>query len=141
MAPKARCVAIQWSTILHTFFFPSLLVYISPAARLSKVGRVREVLEPDKVLLDAARGHEAVEDRDAARLVVCAAAPRATERLLADDRARALLVVVHVAGGVTQAVRRVYEGLAVRRETGYGVALDERRKQRIMRTYMEPVSA
>lgn len=122
-------------------FFPSLLVYICSAARSSKVRWVREVLEPDEVLLDAPRGHEAIEDRDAARLVVRAAAPRATERLLADDRARALLVVVHVAGGVTQAVRRVYEGLAVRRETGYGVALDERRKQRIMRTYMEPVSA
>ncbi len=81
--------------------------------RSREVRRVRKVLEPDEVLLDAPRGHEAVEDRDAARLVVRAAPSRTAERLLADNRARALLVVVHVAGRVAQAVRRVHERLAV----------------------------
>ena len=74
-------------------------------------------LEPDKVLLYAARRHEAVEDRDGARLVIRAAAPRPAERLLPDDGARALFVVVDVPGRIAQSVRRLHECVAVRGET------------------------
>ena len=81
-----------------------------------EVRRVEVVLEPDEVFLDAARGDKAVEDRDATSLVVCSACPRTTERLLADDRARALFVVVDVARRVPQPVRRLQEHLAVRGE-------------------------
>ena len=84
---------------------------------LHEVRGVEVVLEPDEVLLDAARGHEAVEDRDGARLVVRAAAPRTAERLLPDDGARALFVVVDVPGRVAQSVRRLHECVAVRGKT------------------------
>ena len=92
---------------------------------LRKIRRIEVVLKPDKVLLDAARGDEAVEDRDAARLVVRAARARTAERLLANDRARALFVVVDVARRVPQAVRRVQERLAVRREAACESRSDE----------------
>ena len=84
---------------------------------LHEVGRVQVVLEPYEVLLDAARRHEAVEDRDRARLVVGAARARTTERLLADNGARALLVVVDVARSVAQTVGRLEQRLALRGET------------------------
>ena len=84
---------------------------------LHEVGRVQVVLEPYEVLLDAARRHEAVEDRDGARLVVGAARARTSEWLLTDNGARALLVVVDVPGRVAQSVRRLHECVAVRGET------------------------
>ena len=75
------------------------------------------VLEPYEVLLDAARRHEPVEDRDRARLVVGAARARTSEWLLADNRARALLVVVDVTSRVAQTVSRLEQRLAFRGET------------------------
>ena len=107
----------------YSFLIYTLLVFrattfrslsiTSAAQPSSQVRRVLEVLEADEVVLHAARANKAVEDADATGLVVGAASTRAAERLLADDSACALLVVVHVAGGVAQLVARLDERLAV----------------------------
>ena len=95
---------------------------------LHEVGRVQVVLEPYEVLLDAARRHEAVEDRDGARLVVGAARARTSEWLLADDGTRALLVVVDVAGRVAQTVGRLEQRLALRGETALSICQFRKRR-------------
>lgn len=88
-----------------------------PRRLLSQVRRVEVVLEADEVLLDAPRRDEAVEDRHAPGLVVCAARARTTERLLPNNGTRALLVVVDVAGRVAQSVGSLEQSLAVLRES------------------------
>lgn len=113
--------------MLHGFLrsFCSLL-YIVPCrdfrlgacVGLLQVGRVQVVLEPDEVLLDTPCRYKAVEDGHAAGLVVCATGTRATEWLLSDNSTRALLVVVDVAGGVAQPVRRLQQSLAVGGKAG-----------------------
>ena len=120
---EARCITQGIS--IHEF---PLLFYIVPFllripyrtkfyyVDLLQVGRVGIVLEPDEVLLDAARRDEAVEDGHAAGLVVRAARACATERLLANDGTSALFIIVDVPGGVAQLVSRRKERLAVRRE-------------------------
>ena len=90
--------------------------------KLHQVRRVGEVLQADEIFLDRARGDEAVEDGDAARLVVRATRASAAEGLLADDSACALLVVVHVAGRVAQLVGRLQENLALTREARAGLS-------------------
>lgn len=80
---------------------------------LYQVGRILEILQPDKILLDAARADEAVEDADTARLVVRTTCPCSTEWLLPDYSARALLIVIHVSCCVSQPVRRGEECMAV----------------------------
>ena len=85
-------------------------------ACLLQVGRVDVVFNPDKVLLDAPRRDEAVEDGHAACLVVRTTRTRTAKWLLADDRASALFVVVDVAGCVSQLVRRLQKSLALRCE-------------------------
>ncbi len=95
-------------------FFPSCSLSPSQASESLEVRRVDIVLETDEVFLDAPGGDEAVEDRDASRLVVRPACARTTEWLLTDDSTSALLVVVDVARGVAQTVRRMQESLAVR---------------------------
>ena len=95
----------------------------------SQVGWVREVLERQEVLLDTPRADEAVEDRDRARLVVRARTPRATEWLLANNGARALVVEIDVTRCVAQTrcgrrkdvpvLREAASGLIIKRG-GYG---------------------
>lgn len=99
------------------------------------------VLEPDEVLFDGARGHEAVEDGNGTRLVVRAAATRTAERLLSDDGARALFVVVDIAGRVAESVGRLQERLAVCGETGWDILVSEHGQRCGDEAYMEPVSA
>ena len=102
---------------------------------LHEVGRVQVVLEPYEVLLDAARRHEAVEDRDRARLVVGATRARTSEWLLADNGARALLVVVDVAGRVAQTVGRLEQRLAFRGETVCEPLVSVRGKYKVCETH------
>jgi len=78
-----------------------------------QVRRIIEVFQPNEVLFDAAHTHEAVEDRDAARFIVCSACPATTERLLAYDRPCTFVVVVHVTGGVTEFVSCMDQSLAL----------------------------
>ena len=81
-----------------------------------QVRRVRKVFETDEVLLDAARGDEAVENADAPSLVICSTRARAAEGLLPHDRASALFVVVYVPRSVAQAVCRGEQRGSVRGE-------------------------
>ena len=83
-------------------------------AHLLEVGRVQEVIQSDKVLLDATRRHEAVEDGHTSSLVVGATSTRTAERLLTDDGTRAFFVVVHVTSSVAKLVGCLEESLAVR---------------------------
>ena len=78
-----------------------------------QVRRITKVFQPNEVLLDAAHTHEAVEDRDAARFIVCSACPATTEWLLAHDRPCTFFVVVHVTGGVTEFVGCLDQSLAL----------------------------
>ena len=117
---------LVFTTPLFSFASP-LLCALKPdtphvvlTVLLHKVGRVQVVLEPYEVFLDAARGHEAVEDRDATGLIVRAARACTAEWLLTDDRSCALLVVVDVACRVAEAVSGLQKHLAVRRETVQG---------------------
>ena len=120
--------------------FPSFHLHLHLPFEVLECGVLREVrgvevvLEPDEVLFDGARGHEAVEDGNGTRLVVRAAATRTAERLLSDDGARALLVVVDVARSVAQAVGRLEKCLAFRGETMYSASANlEREKLRHVR--------
>ena len=81
---------------------------------LHEVRRIEVVLEADKVLLDATRRHEAVEDGHASGFVVGATSTRTAERLLTDDGTCAFFVVVHVTSSVAKLVGRLEESLAVR---------------------------
>lgn len=108
------------------YTLPSFSPLLHPHARSFKVRRVQVVLQPNKIFLDTPRRHEAIENRHAARLVVRPARACTPERLLAHDGARALLVVVHVPGGVAQTVRRLDEGLAVRSEAATAMRIRSR---------------
>src|SRR6266850_1506861 len=68
------------------------------------VGRIIKGFQPNKVFFNASHAHEAVEDSNAACLVVCSACPATTKWLLAYYSARTLFVVVHVPSGVTKFV-------------------------------------
>ena len=103
------------------------------SACLLQVGRVDVVFNPDKVLLDAPRRDEAVEDGHAACLVVRTTRTRTAKWLLADDRARALLVVVNVTRRVTQTVRRLQESLAFGCEDSSGERICTRRIDELKR--------
>src|SRR5262245_21959531 len=67
-------------------------------------------------LLDHTRARPADQVQERAGLVVRARRPRAAERLLADDRARRLVVDVEVAGRVDQGLRGGADRSAVARE-------------------------
>jgi hypothetical protein len=67
---------------------------------LYQVGRVLEVFQPNKALLNTPDRHKPVEDTHASRLVVGAAPPCTTERLLADNGACALFVIIHITSSV-----------------------------------------
>ena len=95
---------------------------------LHEVGRVLKSAQTDEALLDAARADEAQEQVHAARLVVRPARASAAERLLPDDGARALLVVVDVAGRVAQTVGRLEQRLALRGETALSICQLRKRK-------------
>lgn len=99
-----------------------LYILPTPARRrrnlLEQVGRVVVFGRRNKVLLDRARRDEAVKDRDRARLVVGAGRASTAKGLLANNRARALVVDVKVAGSVAQQVRRALERDAVLAENG-----------------------
>lgn len=84
---------------------------------LYKIGRIEVILQRHEVFLDTPRRHKAIEDRHASCLVVCAACSSTAERLLPDDGAGALLIVVHVAGGVAQLVGSKEQCLALLRES------------------------
>jgi hypothetical protein len=71
----------------------------------NQIRRIPKFLQPNKVLLDTARAHESVEDRNAPCFVVGSTCASATEWLLTDNRARALIIVVHIASGIAQFVR------------------------------------
>ena len=81
------------------------------------VRRVQVAREWHEVVLDAPDRHEAPEDAHAARLVVRAARARAAKRLLPDDRARALLVVVDISSSVSENTTRMRKGDTVLSES------------------------
>jgi hypothetical protein len=140
----SRSIGTHNHQMLSFLFLHNPFAMLIPAhlERPARVARVRPVLETHKVLLDAPRAHEAVEERDAARLVVGPARARAAERLLADDRAGALLVVVHVPRRVPQRGRRADERGAVGGEAmACSASAAMREREGRIWTHMEPVSA
>ena len=80
---------------------------------LHQVTRVPVFLQPNETLLDTPRGYKPVEDADASSLVVRAATPGTSERLLTNDGSRTLIVVVHVSGSVAETIGGVDEHLSV----------------------------
>jgi hypothetical protein len=91
---------------------------------LSRIARVRPVLEPNETLLDTPCTDEAVEDGDRSGLIVRARRACTAERLLAHDGAGALLVVVDVACGVPEGSGCADEGGTVVREARQVVSED-----------------
>src|SRR5437762_7075080 len=71
-------------------------------------------------LLDCARTHPAHEIQLRSRLVVRSGASRAAERLLADHRARRLVVDVEVSGGISQRECGLVHRTAIVREDRAG---------------------
>jgi ribosomal protein L30E len=84
----------------------------------SHVRRVVKGFQPNKVFFNASHAHEAVEDRNAACLVVCSACPATTKWLLAYYSARTLFVVVYVPSGVTKFVGCLDQSLALGGKAG-----------------------
>lgn len=84
----------------------------------SQVRRIVKGFQPDKVFFNTSHAHEAVEDRNAARLVVCSACPATTKWLLAYHSTRTLFVVVHVASSVTKFVGCLDQSLALGGKAG-----------------------
>lgn len=98
-----------------------ILVYIGNQLRssphnLHQVARVRILLQSNETLLDTPRGHKPVEDADTSSLIVRTATPGTSKRLLTNNGSRALLVVIHVSGSVTEPVGGLDEHLSVRSE-------------------------
>lgn len=109
--------------------------------RSLQVRRVEVVFQTDKVFLDASRRDEAVEYGHTSGLVVRPGCACTSEGLLPNDCAGTLLIVIHVAGGVTQPVRRAQKGPAVLRETGRIWMVRVSHLARfISNAYMDPVS-
>ncbi len=82
-----------------------------------QVRRILEIFQPNKVLLDAPRAYEAIENTDATRLIVRPASTSTTEWLLPDHSPSAFFVVVHVTGSVAELVIGFDQGFAVRGES------------------------
>lgn len=80
---------------------------------LNKVRWVLELLQPNKVLLNASGRHKAIEDANAPCFIVCAACTCTAERLLSNNSTCALLVVVYITSRITQLVRGGEERLSV----------------------------
>jgi hypothetical protein len=83
---------------------------------LNQVAWVVEALEVNKVLLDASRTDEPIEEANRARLVVGSTRASTTEWLLTYDGASTLIIVVYVARCMTQAIRCGNQCLTVSRE-------------------------
>ena len=79
----------------------------------NKVGGILEVIQANEVLFDAPCTNEPIENADTTSLVVRTTSTSTSERLLADNGTCAFLVVVHVSGGVAQAVGCCDECLAI----------------------------
>jgi hypothetical protein len=95
---------------LHTF----------ESLHLHQIRGIRKpIFERHKRILDAPRTDKPGIDVKTPSLIIRPARTRASERLLADHGACALVVVVDVAGGMAEAGRRVQEGVAVRREAAW----------------------
>lgn len=80
---------------------------------LDKIGRVAEVLETYEVFFDRPCRHEPVENANTSRLVVGSARTSTAERLLTNDCACALLVIVDIPCCIAQSVCREKERVAV----------------------------
>src|SRR5919204_3390086 len=86
-----------------TPFFPGSCASARSAGAAVRIHeRIPVVPRRDERLLDRARADPADQVPHRPRLVVRARRARAAERLLADDRARRLVVHVEVAGGVAE---------------------------------------
>jgi hypothetical protein len=79
----------------------------------NQIRRIPHLLQPHKILLDTPRTHKPIKDTHTPRLVVRPTPARPAEGLLPHHGARALVVVVYVAGGVAEAVGSGEEGLTV----------------------------
>jgi hypothetical protein len=97
----------EWITQLH------LLLLSASTTLLHQITGIYVVLQAHKVLLDAARADEPVEDADTARFVVRAAPPSTAEGLLPDDGARAFFVVVDISRSVAERIGRLDQCSAV----------------------------
>lgn len=80
---------------------------------LDKIGRVAEVLETYEIFFDRPCRHEPVENANTSRLVVGSARTSTAERLLTNDCACALLVIVDIPCCIAQSVCREKERVAV----------------------------
>jgi len=103
-----------------------------------------EILQPNKVFLDASSANKSVEDADTPSLVVGPTGACATKRLLSDYRTSALFVVIDVAGRVTQLVSCRQEGVTIRSETiTFYLQIQQEMKNASKRktTDMDPVRA
>ncbi|KAG6868004.1 hypothetical protein C0993_008437, partial [Termitomyces sp. T159_Od127] len=68
------------------------------------VGRVPKVLESNKTFFDTPRTDEAIENGNAAGLVIRAACTSTTKGLLTNDGSSAFLIIVDIAGRIAKAV-------------------------------------
>lgn len=89
-----------------------------PQCNLHQVARVAIFFQPNETLLDAPRRHEPVEDADTPSLVVRAATPGTSERLLANNSSCTLLVVIHVSGSVAEPIGGLDQHPSIRSEAG-----------------------
>ena len=103
--------------ILGNIFFVYINNPTSTILPSQQIRRIPKLLYTHKVLLDAPRTHKPVEDTHAPRFIVCPTGTCPSKGLLPDHGACAFLIVVHVSGGVAQAVSRCDEGFTISGET------------------------
>jgi len=96
---------------------------------LHDITRIRHLVTTNEILFDRANRDKPTQQVHAASLIIRAARPRPTKRLLPDNSASALAVDVEVAGRVAQRILREAHGGAVARE--------HRARQRILRSLVD----
>jgi hypothetical protein len=109
----SQCYATKGQMYILSLQDPSSL---KPGETSNQVAWVLEVFEANKVLLDAPRAHETIEEADATRLVVRSARTSTTKRLLTNYGTSALIVVVNVTRSMPESVRGCDQCCAVSAE-------------------------
>ena len=107
---RDREVELNWMITRH------FRIYVDTDILL-KVRRIPEIFQSHKIFFDAPRTDKPIKHTHAPCLVVCPAPTRPAKRLLPYDRASALLVVIYVAGCVSELVRRKNECLSIGSES------------------------
>ena len=134
--PKGASRLQQTANVYKKISDGTINLFFTPS---NQVGRVLEIFQSNKVLLDASGRHESVEEVDTASLIVRSTATTTSKWLLTNNGACTLFVVIHISRRVAQFVGCSDERLAIGRKSVRRRVINQ--KLVSITTYIDPVSA